>query len=629
MGDVLYLDAPIPSSLTVKLYFVGFSTPVTFTKPLAPYTKTFGMPFRAFDLASNEVWQGGSTHGGGTQVFAYDLNVFAFVNGEWTDNLPNTDGSENAHRRVWGKPIYAMADGVVKEAVNIVPNNPKPNEEANHEPYLHGGAGNHFYIQHGENIALYAHFQKGSLNPELMQVGKVVKAGDFLGLAGNSGNSSAPHLHIHITKSTDIESGPFRPLLFNTGYVISKTSFTSLSSNADWAPLTAHGLPGYEKTRPFIWPSHAKPNYGTHVYNGVFRAGTGAHSMQSGLTAVEMQQKDTDNKNIGLRMTDLSVTKVGFGLQYSAVWRAGTGVSKLQIGTTWALFTAEWSTLSGQGYRLLDLEVFTDAAGNIKYAGVYGAGNWGHYLVAGLTQAAFGDKFTEYGAQGYRLVDVEVYKSGGTKLYAGVFKPGSGARALWHANTWASFTSKWDELSGQGYRLVDLDTDGTGSNTSYSGSFLPGNDKHALYQNNWNAFVSYWKHASDRGLRLVDFNVRAATGSGFNPIDGEEFVDDFENEAEEILLVGPGISDRSEKILYGSAIKVSPNPAINQFTLTADSDIQSWVMYNALGSVAQRAEDGNNSQNLVIQVDELPSGLYYLIVQTAKGSVKRSVEVVR
>ncbi|MFN0035004.1 MAG: T9SS type A sorting domain-containing protein, partial [Saprospiraceae bacterium] len=64
-------------------------------------------------------------------------------------------------------------------------------------------------------------------------------------------------------------------------------------------------------------------------------------------------------------------------------------------------------------------------------------------------------------------------------------------------------------------------------------------------------------------------------------------------------------------------------------TLTADSDIQSWVMYNALGSVAQRAEDGNNSQNLVIQVDELPSGLYYLIVQTAKGSVKRSVEVVR
>jgi hypothetical protein len=476
VGDVLYLDAPLPASLTVKLYFVGFTNPVVFTKTLAPYSKTLGMPFRAFDLASNEVWEGGSTHGGGSQVFAYDLSVYGFSNGVWSYKHPNTDGTQNSHSRIWGKPIYAMADGVVKGFNNNVPNNPKPGEEANWGIYTNGGAGNHFYIQHGENIALYAHMQKGTLNPALTQVGKVIKAGDFLGLAGNSGSSTGPHLHIHIRKETTIESGPFRPLLFNTGFAIAKGNFTSLNSNADWKALTAHGLPGYAGTRAFIWPSSAKPFYGTHVYNGIFQAGTDGHAMFAGATAATLQQKDATYKSNGLRMTDMSVTKVGTSLEYSAVWRAGSGVSKLQMGTTWAAFTAEWGTLSGQGYRLLDLEVFTDANGTIKYAGVYGAGNWGHHLVAGLTQAAFNAKWSEFGGQGYRLVDVEVYKVGGTVYYAGVFKSGAGGYALWHANSWANFTSKWSELQGQGYRLVDLDTDGTGNNTIYSGH-LPGGQR--------------------------------------------------------------------------------------------------------------------------------------------------------
>lgn len=628
VGDVLYLDAPIPANLTVKLYFSGYSDPVTFTKPLVPYTKTFDLPFRAFDLAPNEVWQGGSTHGGGSQVFAYDLSVQGLVNGSWSYNLPNTDGTKNEHSRVWGKPIYAMADGVVKEFVNNCPNNPKPGEEADWSSYPNGGAGNHFYIQHGENIALYAHLQKGSLNASLMQVGKVVKAGDFLGLAGNSGSSSGPHLHVHVRKETNIESGPFRPLLFNNGYAISKASFTSLSSSADWTKMTAHGLPGYAGTRAFIWPSSAKPFYGTNVYNGVFRAGTGAHAMWAGANQATLQQKDTDYKNSGMRMTDLSITKVGTTLEYSAVWRAGSGVSKVQYGTTWAAFTAEWSNLSGQGYRLLDLEVFKDANGNLKYAGVYGAGNWGHHLVAGMTQAAFNTKWAELGGQGFRLVDVEVYKSGNTTLYAGVFKAGGGGYALWHAGNWANFTSKWDELSKQGYRLVDLDTDGTGNNTIYTGTFMAGNDSYALYENNWNAFHSYWSHVSARGLRLVDFNVRAASGAGFND-GGSEFDDEDRDDVEETVLLDSEVSDRT--VETGSLIQLGiyPNPATDVLTLESDKDILSWSLISANGSILQRVTEPGATQKTMIQVSSLPTGVYYLMVQTAAGIEKRKVEVLR
>ncbi len=628
VGDVLYLDAPIPANLTVKLYFAGYADPVTFIKPLAPYTKTFDMPFRAFDLAPNEVWQGGSTHGGGSQVFAYDLSVQGLVNGTWSYNLPNTDGTENAHSRVWGKPVYAMADGVVKEFVNNCPNNPKPGQEANWAPYPNGGGGNHFYIQHGENIALYAHLQKGSLNANLMQVGKVVKAGDFLGLAGNSGSSSGPHLHIHVRKETSIESGPFRPLLFNNGYAISKSSFTSLSSSADWTKMTAHGLPGYAGTRAFIWPSNAKPFYGTNVYNGVFRAGTDAHAMWAGANQAALQQKDTDYKNNGMRMTDLSVTKVGSTLEYSAVWRAGSGVSKVQYGTTWATFTAEWNTLSGQGYRLLDLEVFTDANGNLRYAGVYGAGNWGHHLVAGMTQAAFNTKWAELGGQGFRLVDVEVYKSGNNTLYAGVFKSGAGGYALWHAGNWANFTSKWDELSKQGYRLVDLDTDGTGNNTIYTGTFMAGNDNYALYENNWNAFQSYWSHVSARGLRLVDFNVRAASGAGFND-GGAEFEDENREDVTEMVLLDTEVSDRNSEQATDVQLNIYPNPATDVVIMESASDLLSWSLHSANGAMIQRITEPESTRKTSIQVNHLPSGVYYLMVQTADGIEKHKVEVLK
>jgi biotin carboxyl carrier protein len=42
---------------------------------------------------------------------------------------------------------------------------------------------------------LYAHLQEGSIK---VKVGDKVKRGDVLGLVGNSGNTSAPHLHFHV-----------------------------------------------------------------------------------------------------------------------------------------------------------------------------------------------------------------------------------------------------------------------------------------------------------------------------------------------------------------------------------------------------------------------------------------------
>ena len=75
-----------------------------------------------------------------------------------------------------GSPIYAPADGVVKRA------------------YYAGGFGNHIKLEHGSGYTtLFAHLSKIKVKH-----GQKVKRGEIIGLTGNTGRSTAPHLHYEI-----------------------------------------------------------------------------------------------------------------------------------------------------------------------------------------------------------------------------------------------------------------------------------------------------------------------------------------------------------------------------------------------------------------------------------------------
>lgn len=270
-GDVIFMEAPFPNKITISFFFKGYSDPIKFTKDLKPYTQSFAFPFDQKDFAKDEFVTGYSMHGGGDQVFAYDVAVQAWVKDKWMSLHPDKDGTKNEHHRIWGKPVYAMADGVVIHFQKDIPNNTKldgsdENMEKQKKDYWgsydHGGAGNHFYIRHGDVVALYAHLQKGSLNSALTAKGKQVKKGDFLGKAGNSGNSTGPHLHVHIKtykNDADPEGGWFRPLLFNTGYAIGQPNYPKPGSNVKWSKLSGHGIPGQKDKACFISPGEVHP----------------------------------------------------------------------------------------------------------------------------------------------------------------------------------------------------------------------------------------------------------------------------------------------------------------------------------------------------------------------------------
>lgn len=137
----------------------------------------------------------------------------------WQDGGTHTgDGTRVEDYFVWGQPLVAPAAGTVVEVFNDEPEQTPGStlSETNPDAFktLHP-AGNHVVIQTAKEEFVYmAHMQRGSV---LVKSGDLVKPGDAIGLVGNSGNTSEPHLHIHIQNVADFfnPSAVGIPLVFS------------------------------------------------------------------------------------------------------------------------------------------------------------------------------------------------------------------------------------------------------------------------------------------------------------------------------------------------------------------------------------------------------------------------------
>jgi hypothetical protein len=148
------------------------------------------------------------------EFYAYDAGVTAWddTKHKWSGLIPGTDDDHNENYLVWSKPVYAMADGIVVAYENDQEDNP-PHHESNNP--------NYFVIRHGDEIARYYHLQQHTLNPELLAKDAPVKEGQFLGLVGNSGHTTNPHLHVDVSKHVGQSDEPM-PLLFHELFLIDR-----------------------------------------------------------------------------------------------------------------------------------------------------------------------------------------------------------------------------------------------------------------------------------------------------------------------------------------------------------------------------------------------------------------------
>jgi len=126
---------------------------------------------------------------------------------------------------VYGAKIVSPCAGKVVSVKNNLPELSPPEiaKELFKEDRLNI-AGNHVFIECDDLLVALAHMQPNSVS---VSVNQEVTAGDFLGLVGNSGNTSLPHLHIHAVindKSVSLEENIFRgtgvPIKFNGKFLL-------------------------------------------------------------------------------------------------------------------------------------------------------------------------------------------------------------------------------------------------------------------------------------------------------------------------------------------------------------------------------------------------------------------------
>ncbi|MEP6689912.1 MAG: M23 family metallopeptidase [Gemmatimonadaceae bacterium] len=109
------------------------------------------------------------------------------------------DRSKNENFYAEGQDALAVADGIVVETKDSIPENTEGPASRAVPITLVTVGGNHVVVDIGHGrYAFYAHVKPGSLR---VHVGDRVKRAQVLALVGNTGNSTEPHLHFHISDS--------------------------------------------------------------------------------------------------------------------------------------------------------------------------------------------------------------------------------------------------------------------------------------------------------------------------------------------------------------------------------------------------------------------------------------------
>lgn len=153
-------------------------------------------------------------------------NAFDFLMIDAKGNSYKNDGKKNEDYYAFGKEITAPCDAVVADAIDGVQENVpgEMNEKAI--------TGNTVILKTANNEYLFfAHFKNHSVK---VHKGDRVKKGQLLGLCGNSGHSSEPHLHFHMQNTDDLISGTGTKAYFEK-LVVDNASGTS--QKEDYSPV--------------------------------------------------------------------------------------------------------------------------------------------------------------------------------------------------------------------------------------------------------------------------------------------------------------------------------------------------------------------------------------------------------
>jgi len=133
-------------------------------------------------------------HGRAAVVQRYAIDFYRV---DAAGHLFKGDTTSKKDYYAYGAAVLAVADGIIAAEKNDQPENELPHASRRAVPItLQTIGGNYVMLEVApERYVFYAHLQTGSVR---VKVGDRVRRGQVLGLLGLSGNTPAPHLHVHL-----------------------------------------------------------------------------------------------------------------------------------------------------------------------------------------------------------------------------------------------------------------------------------------------------------------------------------------------------------------------------------------------------------------------------------------------
>jgi hypothetical protein len=150
--------------------------------------------------------------------------------------LVHGDASNVHNYTAYDADVLAVADGSVVETLNTL-DDQKPGSLPDPKTItIENVDGNHVVLDLGSGrFAFYAHLQKNSVT---VKRGDRVKRGQVLGKLGNTGNTSAPHLHFHLMDGPSVLGSNGIPYLLGSfalaGQIPAEKFAASSGVEGDW-----------------------------------------------------------------------------------------------------------------------------------------------------------------------------------------------------------------------------------------------------------------------------------------------------------------------------------------------------------------------------------------------------------
>lgn len=211
-------------------------------------------------------------------------------------------------------------------------------------------------------------------------------------------------------------------------------------------------------------------------------------------------------------MIDFDAYETSSGLKYSMVWEKNT------TDRPWAEYRnmtsdeyhAKWEDFKTKGYRPVDIECYR-SGGSMRYGGIWikNTEGYGWSSKRDMTKAQYESYITEQKAEGRKMIDLEMYATSNGIRYAAVWVKNYD-NTDWkeeHGLNRDDYQAKLDDLTGKGYLVSNFDsyTDGSTQRYAFTCEKKSGFAFQVRTDRNETDYANLWREYCDKGYRLIDF----------------------------------------------------------------------------------------------------------------------------